>query len=54
MQETNFLHFAALVAAAEREECAKVCYELMLKKNPYDRWEGMKFCMDAIQARGEK
>jgi hypothetical protein len=45
--------FAALVAAAEREACAKLCYELMCKENPYDRWEGMKFCMDAIRARGQ-
>ena len=45
----------AKAVAAEREACAKVCYELMCKDNPYDRWEGMKFCMDAIRARsGEK
>ena len=49
MQETNFLHFAALVAAAEREECAKLAEE------PYE------FTSDeahriaaAIRARGEK
>ena len=45
--------FAALVAAHEREACAKVCYALMCKENPYERWEGMKWCMDAIRARGQ-
>jgi hypothetical protein len=38
---------------AEREACAKVCEDLMLKENPYERWEGMKWCMDRIRARGE-
>jgi len=38
----------------EREACAKVCYDLMCKENPYDRWEGMKWCMDAIRARGRE
>jgi hypothetical protein len=37
--------FAALVAAAEREECAKLC----LKKEPF---YGVMFA-DAIRARGE-
>ena len=48
--------FAALVAAAEREACAKVCEELR------DDWlrglgryefmgEGADFCADAIRAR---
>ena len=49
----ELMEFAALVAAAEREACAKLCYELMCKENPYDRWEGMKFCMDTIRARGQ-
>ena len=46
--------FAQLVTAAEREACAKVCYDLMLKENPYGRWEGMKWCMEAIRARGQQ
>ena len=49
--------FAKLVEAKaaerEREACAKVCYELMLRENPYERWEGMKWCMDRIRSRGE-
>jgi len=51
--------FAALVAAAEREACAKVCEELR------DDWlrgwgryefmgEGADYCADAIRARGNK
>ena len=38
--------FAALVAAAEREACAKVCEE--------DRWITGFGAADAIRARGEK
>jgi hypothetical protein len=45
--------FAKLVAAKEREACAKVCDDLMLRENPYERWEGMKWCMDRIRARGK-
>ena len=45
--------FAKLVADKEREACAKVCYDLMLRENPYERWEGMKWCRDRIRARGE-
>jgi len=47
------ISFAKLVAAKEREACAKVCYDLMLRENPFERWEGMKWCMDRIKARGE-
>lgn len=36
------------------EECAKVCYDLMLRENPYERWEGMKWCMDRIRAMGQQ
>ena len=50
--------FAALVAAAEREACAKLCEELR------DDWlrglgryefmgEGADYCADAIRARGQ-
>ena len=47
--ETKFLlRFAALVAAAEREACAKVCEEVGV-------WPSLepKHCADAIRARGE-
>lgn len=43
------VHFADLVAAAEREECAKVCDERE-RANLY----GVKECAAAIRARGEK
>ena len=43
------VHFAALVAAHEREECAKVC-EDRERTNLY----GVKECATAIRARKEK
>ena len=42
----NIEHFAALVAAAEREACAKVCEELVL-----DQYSA-RGCANAIRARG--
>jgi hypothetical protein len=39
-------HFAALVAAAEREACAKVCEE--------PGWNAANWCAKQIRARGEK
>jgi hypothetical protein len=45
--EGNLLRFAALVAAAEREACAKVCDEMEIA-NLY----GVKECAAAIRARG--
>ena len=44
----SLVGFAALVAAAEREECAKVCEEHW--RNNGNAME----CADAIRARGEK
>ena len=41
--------FAALVAAHEREECAKVCDEI--STGAY--WEGADLAAAAIRARGE-
>jgi hypothetical protein len=43
--------FAALVAAAEREACAKVCEEIATE----DGWEGSYAyrCVEAIRARGQ-
>ena len=57
--------FAALVAAAEREACAKVCEEIReyadgfhVKDSAFDRMqnvaEGAEECAAAIRARGEK
>jgi hypothetical protein len=59
--------FAALVAAAEREACAKVCdekYEAVPKSDPYAEADGdyseliyagaAQDCADAIRARGER
>ena len=50
------MQFAALVATAEREACAKVC------EAEAEKWEGkdgpvcfeVRLCSDAIRARGEK
>lgn len=57
MEPKDIVHWCAAAfeagAAAEREACAKVCDNLMYKDNPYDRWEGMKWCADAIRARGQ-
>jgi hypothetical protein len=47
--------FAALVAAHEREACAKVC-DAVQKKNEDDgawMWEARN-CAEAIRARGKK
>jgi hypothetical protein len=47
--------FAALVAAAEREECAKVCEGLRPSKPEYDQRfnDGCTLSAAAIRARGE-
>ena len=50
--------FAALVAAAEREECAKVCESYAepkaLPSDPLAAWcQGSMDCAAAIRARGE-
>lgn len=44
--------FAALVAAAEREACAKVCDELA-DDEAGDSYEAMCYCAYKIRARGE-
>jgi hypothetical protein len=41
--------FAALVAAAEREACAKVCD----KQAEGAYWEGADACAELIRARGQ-
>ena len=50
--EQRLERFAALVAAAEREACAKVCIE-HAKKYPYPSHAGAAatVCADAIRAR---
>ena len=47
--------FAALVAAAEREACAKVCQQVV-DGGQYDGWQqyAAAACRDEIRARGEK
>jgi hypothetical protein len=44
-----------LVAAAEREACAKVCEEMRLSKAEYDHrfYDGCTFSAAAIRARGQ-
>ena len=51
--ETELETFVDLVAAAEREACAKVCQEIMQEHNPFDRQAGVaRRCLDDIRARG--
>ena len=48
--------FAALVAAAEREACAKVCDEMRPSKPEFDRryYNGCTDSAAAIRARGNR
>lgn len=49
--------FAALVAAAEREACARLCDELVERnrEDAHAAWVlGNSQCADAIRARGEQ
>ena len=50
---TELVHFAALVAAAEREACAKVCDEFANKPSNVVLGVALE-CAAAIRARGEK
>lgn len=57
--EEELERFANLVAAAEREACAKVCEELrddwLRGRGRYEfMGEGADYCAEAIRARGEK
>lgn len=45
--------FASLVAAAEREECARLC-ELKSASMYFDRPQTPMDCANAIRARGQK
>ena len=49
---TELVHFAALVAAAEREACAKVCDVLAV--HPEYASDITKVAAQAIRARSEK
>lgn len=53
--------FAKLIAAAEQEECAKVCEDMWGKgylDDNSDQWIGhdnaVKYCANAIRLRGNK
>jgi len=43
--------FAALVAAAEREACARVCEQMDTSGDPVQGW--LLYCAAGIRARGE-
>jgi hypothetical protein len=57
MQEEDFLRFATLVAAAEREQCARLCEETARHNEEVgcdiDLLIGNMECATAIRARGE-
>jgi len=51
--DTRFEPFAKLVAAKEREDCAKVCDELVNEENSGDYQNAANWCSERIRARGE-
>lgn len=53
MHALELKRFAALVVAAEREACAKVCEETTTAWTQYLYNEGCIDCAKAIRARGE-
>jgi hypothetical protein len=55
-QADNILHFAAIVAAVEREACAKVCDSEVEKLTQWHPREAraVGVCAAAIRARGDK
>ena len=61
--DDELLHFAAIVAAAEREACAKVCDAKAERNFPWSSENADKYhaqadwanvCAEAIRARGER
>jgi uncharacterized protein YfcZ (UPF0381/DUF406 family) len=54
MVDEGLARFAALVAAAEREKCAKVCDEIAADYDGSPAGAGADNCATAIRARGEK
>ena len=55
-QADNILHFAAIVAAVEREACAKVCEDIPVPQGPTELTHipTLERCAAAIRARGDK
>ena len=53
MADEHLERFAALVAAHEREECAKVCEETTFAWTEHAYYSGCMDCARAIRARGE-
>lgn len=51
--EVRITEFAKLVAAKEREACAKVCDELVNEENSNDYQNAANYCSIRIRARGE-
>lgn len=49
----EFERFAALVAAAEREACAKVCFD-MAQRHDDIRSAALEMASEYIRARGER
>jgi len=55
MDEAHIQRFAALVVAAEREACAKVCGELADSPANSEQYRmGANWARELIRARGEK
>lgn len=52
--EEKFLKFASLVAAAEREACAKACDQLSWKLNDDITRAAFTMAADTIRARGDQ
>jgi hypothetical protein len=49
------IDFLNIIRTDEREACAKVCEELLSMVSSGDEhMDGVKDCIDAIRARGEK
>jgi hypothetical protein len=53
MEVRDLAVFAALVAAAEREACAKACEETYTGEEAFHDWPTPEMCAAAIRARGE-
>ena len=51
--DTRFQTFAALVASAEREACAKVCENIYEGDEACGDWPTPEMCANAIRARGQ-
>ena len=52
--EQRLKQFAALVAAAEREACAKVCENIYTGEEACGDWPTPEMCAAAIRARGQQ